>query len=63
MPCAQSCATRPHAAQPTTAIFTEESVFALHEVLEDVQLAMATTHVRWLPSTEVFDFPIHDATT
>eukprot|EP00974_Lingulodinium_polyedra_P087414 8472730-Lingulodinium_polyedra.AAC.1 len=41
----------------------EESPFALHEVLENVQLAVATIHVRWLPSTEVFDFPIDNATT
>ena len=28
-----------------------------------MQLDVATIHVRWLPSTEVFDFPIDDTTT
>eukprot|EP00974_Lingulodinium_polyedra_P042215 4052116-Lingulodinium_polyedra.AAC.1 len=28
-----------------------------------MQLAVATIHVRWLPATEVFDFPIDDTTT
>ena len=36
---------------------------ALDEVLKDVQLDAAIIHVRWLPSTEVFDFRIDDTTT
>ena len=28
-----------------------------------MQLHVATIHVRWLPSTEVFDFTIDDTTT
>ena len=42
---------------------TESPPFHLHEVLQEEQLAMATIHVRWLPPTEVFDFPIDEATT
>ena len=36
---------------------------ALDEVLRDVELETAIIRVRWLPSTEAFDFRIDDTTT
>ena len=56
-------ATIPDATHPSLTPPTEESPLALHEVLRDVQLDAATIHVRWLPSTEVFDFPTNGTTT
>ena len=50
-------------AQSAAAPLVSVSPLALDEVLRDVQLDTATIHVRWLPSTEVFDFRIDETTT
>ena len=66
---AQSQRPQPHAdAAPTSpapaaAPPTEEPLLDLRAILQQDLLETAVLHVRWLPSTEVFDFSFDEATT
>ena len=53
----------PNSPTPAAAPPTEEPLLDLREVLQQDLLETAVIHVRWLPSTEVFDFSFDEATT
>ena len=53
----------PTSPAPAAAPPTEEPLLDLRGILQQDLLETAVLHVRWLPSTEVFDFSFDEATT